>query len=95
MGSPVVERVASLLTETVTAGSPLFAQLPSLPASVFWVVGLVVLVIVACEVAGVRYIGNNRVGIVEKLWSIKGSVPEGRIIACSFTEESSRVVATG
>ena len=28
-----------------------------------------------------RYIANNRVGIVEKLWSVKGSVPEGRIIA--------------
>ena len=30
---------------------------------------------------GLRYIPNNRVGIVEKLWSPKGSVPEGRIIA--------------
>ena len=28
-----------------------------------------------------RYIANNRVGVVEKLWSVKGSVPEGRIIA--------------
>ena len=31
--------------------------------------------------SGMRYIPNNRVGIVEKLWSPKGSVPEGRIIA--------------
>ena len=31
--------------------------------------------------SGVRYIPNNRVGVVEKLWSAKGSVPEGRIIA--------------
>src|SRR5262249_13084990 len=30
---------------------------------------------------GMRYIPNNRVGIIEKLWSAKGSVPEGRIIA--------------
>ena len=37
--------------------------------------------IAACELAGLRYIANNRVGIVEKLWSVKGSVPEGRIIA--------------
>ena len=35
----------------------------------------------ACELAGLRYISNNRVGIVEKLWSSKGSVPEGGIIA--------------
>jgi uncharacterized membrane protein YqiK len=30
---------------------------------------------------GMRYIPNSRVGIVEKLWSRRGSVPEGRIIA--------------
>jgi uncharacterized membrane protein YqiK len=30
---------------------------------------------------GIRYIPNNRVGIVEKLWSAKGSVREGGIIA--------------
>jgi uncharacterized membrane protein YqiK len=29
----------------------------------------------------VRYIPNNRIGVVEKLWSLKGSVPEGQIIA--------------
>ncbi len=28
-----------------------------------------------------RYIPNNYVGIVEKLWSAKGSVPEGQIVA--------------
>jgi uncharacterized membrane protein YqiK len=28
-----------------------------------------------------RYIPNNKVGIVEKLWSQKGSLAEGRIIA--------------
>lgn len=28
-----------------------------------------------------RYIPNDRVGVVEKLWSAAGSVPEGRIIA--------------
>lgn len=34
-----------------------------------------------CELIGLRYIPNSRVGIVEKLWSGKGSVEEGRIIA--------------
>jgi uncharacterized membrane protein YqiK len=29
----------------------------------------------------IRYIPNQQVGVVEKLWSGKGSVPEGRIIA--------------
>jgi uncharacterized membrane protein YqiK len=32
-------------------------------------------------VLGVRYIPHSRVGIVEKLWSRKGSLEEGRIIA--------------
>ncbi len=30
---------------------------------------------------GVRYIPHNRVGIVEKYWSVKGSLKQGRIIA--------------
>jgi uncharacterized membrane protein YqiK len=38
-------------------------------------------IILLCELVGLRYIPNNRVGIVEKLWSPKGSVSEGRIIA--------------
>jgi uncharacterized membrane protein YqiK len=31
--------------------------------------------------SGIRYIPNNRVGIIEKIVSLHGSVPEGRIIA--------------
>ena len=42
---------------------------------VMLVVGLVVLF------CGVRRIPNNRVGIVEKLWSVSGSLGEGRLIA--------------
>lgn len=65
----------------------LLAQGPSgsLPG---WLVGLAglaiavpVLFVLAAVLAGMRYIPNNRVGIVEKLWSRQGSVPEGRIIA--------------
>jgi uncharacterized membrane protein YqiK len=44
-------------------------------------VGGVVLVILVGELLGLRYIPNDRVGVVEKLWSPKGSVPEGRILA--------------
>ena len=38
-------------------------------------------VIALFELMGARYIPNDRVGMVEKLWSPKGSVPEGRILA--------------
>jgi uncharacterized membrane protein YqiK len=61
--------------------SPLFAALSDVPTGLFWLIGLVVAVVVVCVLTGMRYIGNNRVGIVEKLWSVKGSVPEGGIIA--------------
>src|SRR5262245_37748432 len=44
-------------------------------------VGGVVLVILLFELLGLRYIPNDRVGVVEKLWSPKGSIGEGRIIA--------------
>src|SRR5438552_1801334 len=42
---------------------------------------LVLGVFLLFELLGVRYIPNNRVGIIEKLWSRQGSVGEGRIIA--------------
>ena len=45
---------------------------------------VLVLVLLAPEVwawLAVRYISNDYVGIVEKLWSVGGSVPEGGIIA--------------
>jgi uncharacterized membrane protein YqiK len=82
VGSPLVADVASLLTATILVGVPsLFAAIEAFPAWVFWVLGVVPLILVLCELAGLRYIGNSRVGIVEKLWSLRGSVPEGRIIA--------------
>jgi uncharacterized membrane protein YqiK len=46
-----------------------------------YLLGAVLLVLLCCELLGMRYIPNNRVGVVEKLWSRKGSVSEGRIIA--------------
>ena len=82
MGSPLIANVATFLPWFDSSGiSPVVAALADLPAGIFWIVGLVVGVVVLCELAGLRYIANNRVGIVEKLWSIKGSVPEGGIIA--------------
>src|ERR1051325_9126746 len=48
--------------------------------------GLILLAVIAamvllCELSGLRYIPNNRVGIVEKLWSRTGSVEQGRLLA--------------
>ena len=54
------------------------------PSVTPWVIGLLCIPIVLALVwilMGVRYIPNNRVGIVEKFWSVKGSVEEGRLIA--------------
>ena len=56
-------------------------ELPTFPGGVLWVIAFVVGVIVLSEGLGIRYISNNRVGIVEKLWSPRGSVSEGGIIA--------------
>lgn len=82
MGSPLVEHVAVGLTKLWAPGSsPLFAALSDIPGGLFWLIGLAVLAVLAWELAGLRYIANNRVGVVEKLWSVKGSVPEGRIIS--------------
>lgn len=58
----------------------------SLRAWVEWLplwVWLAVVPLVALKIAWltVRYIPNNKVGVVEKLWSGQGSVPEGCIIA--------------
>jgi len=60
----------------------LFADLLSPEAWVAVVVlGLLALLLLCTEGLGMRYIPNTRVGVVEKLWSSKGSVTEGRLIA--------------
>jgi uncharacterized membrane protein YqiK len=63
-------------------GAPGFEVSPVVLWAVVGVVVLLLLILFVLEVVlGWRYIPNNRVGIVEKIWSAKGSVPEGRIIA--------------
>ena len=44
------------------------------------VVAFIVFLLIV-NLIGIRYIPNNRVGVVEKLWSAKGSVPAGGILA--------------
>ena len=61
--------------------APLFGQavVPAWP--IYALIGLVVGGFSLVVLSGVRYIPNNRVGVVEKLWSARGSVPTGRIMA--------------
>jgi len=55
------------------------ASLVSLPPWIVWLAPLFVLWLGVWLT--VRYIPNHQVGVVEKLWSFAGSVPEGRILA--------------
>src|SRR5260370_38844729 len=57
-----------------------------LPVLFSFVVGaakLLALLVVLYLLIGVRYIPHRRVGILEKLWSPRGSLGHGRIIALS------------
>jgi uncharacterized membrane protein YqiK/ribosomal protein S27E len=71
------------MTPLSLALTPLFAADP-LPWGVWAalvLLGLLALLVLCTEGLGMRYIPNTRVGIVEKFWSPKGSVTEGRLIA--------------
>src|SRR5262249_49953990 len=61
----------------------LFADtgIPLIGWAAIGLIGLVVGLILLVELLGLALIPNTRVGIIEKLWSPKGSVSEGRIIA--------------
>jgi hypothetical protein len=48
-------------------------------AIVFAIFGMIFIGIVMSF--GLRFLHNDRVGIVERLWSLKGSVDEGRVMA--------------
>src|SRR3982751_6347224 len=56
--------------------------LPASP-SVLWVGGLAVVVLLFClpRLLGIVYIPHTQVGIIEKIWSSKGSLREGQIIS--------------
>jgi hypothetical protein len=60
----------------------LFPLLAADPITIgFWVIGVGFFLFLISASVGARYIPNNRVGVIEKLWSGKGSVTEGRILA--------------
>ena len=75
------------MTSLIASFAPLFADGGSDPGLHWGVYGALIvlaiplLLILLAELLGMRYIPNNRVGIVEKLWSPKGSIVEGRLIA--------------
>ena len=71
MNTAMVDLVGPLFAESMTTG---------MTGALVVVLGLVLLVVIN-EALGLRYIANNRVGVVETLWSAKGSIPEGGIIA--------------
>src|ERR1044072_3923243 len=50
---------------------------------VLWVGGIAVLVLLIClpRLLGIVYIPHTQVGIIEKIWSSRGSLREGQIIA--------------
>ena len=60
--------------------SPLAQLADGGPAAVYGLVALGALVLLVLG-SGVRYIPNSKVGVVEKLWSGRGSIPDGRIVA--------------
>ena len=59
---------------------PIAQAVPGGPWAMMAIVALVGLVALLL-LSGVRYIPNNKVGVVEKLWSGQGSVTEGRIVS--------------
>lgn len=52
---------------------------PAIPLVILFAILLALLLL--GELVGLRYIPNNKVGIVEKLWSRSGSVEQGRLLA--------------
>jgi uncharacterized membrane protein YqiK len=74
-----VDRLASRSLASAAVG-PLFYFVGG-SVGTFLFVLLLFLLIGTLIVLGVRFIPNDRVGIIEKLWSLKGSVNEGRIMA--------------
>ena len=54
---------------------------PVLPDPAFWILVILAVPALIWIALGMRYIPNNMVGVVEKLWSGHGSIAEGRIIA--------------
>src|SRR6266567_1691845 len=49
--------------------------------TITWTVGLIILLFCLPRLLGIVYIPHTQVGVIEKIWSAKGSLKEGQIIA--------------
>ncbi|MFL6531120.1 MAG: SPFH domain-containing protein [Chthoniobacterales bacterium] len=60
-------------------------SIPELPQPAFWLGGAALLLMLFClpRLLGIVYIPHTHVGIIEKIWSSKGSLRGGQIIARS------------
>ena len=47
----------------------------------FYIISVFIGLGVIAWAIGIRYIPHNKVGILEKMWSFKGSLKEGKLIA--------------
>ena len=75
-----------MFTTLIVHHASVFAQVEEGEAALHWLISwwpwlAAVFAVLFVIWIGVRYIPNNSVGVVEKLWSSKGSVPGGQIIA--------------
>src|SRR5688572_13462322 len=79
MWSSSVERHARRYAGAVVG--PVFLLGFSTSAGQILLLIFLLMLVATLIVFGVRFIPNDRVGIIEKLWSLRGSVSEGRIMA--------------
>ncbi|MSU78775.1 MAG: hypothetical protein EXS16_11860 [Gemmataceae bacterium] len=59
----------------------MWSDLPAPAHFLFYIIAGLIALLLLAESIGLRYIPNNKVGIVEKLWSRTGSVEQGRLLA--------------
>jgi len=69
------------LISFVLAGGELSSDSRWLPVAIAGGIVLSMVLVVLVAWLTTRYIPNKQVGVVEKLWSTRGSVPEGHIVA--------------
>src|SRR6478672_7574036 len=52
-----------------------------MPSIIIWIALLFAAGLICLWIVGLRYIPHQRVGVIEKLWSSRGSLTQGRIVA--------------
>ena len=62
-------------------GSSVAAFAAEVPPFVWWIAAVVGALVLILWLSGIRYIRHDRVGVVEKLWTSKGSLEDGELLA--------------